>query len=262
MESNFGVLTGASCHYFQCLKLMVHSLNEQGIPLTVLDDGLNGEQIQWLEGKDVVVDDGTSGIVAERFFFNPNNPQIIYEKPFKCLKSPYEKTVWIDADAIPLKDTMLFFDLLDKNEAFFTKDYYSEQSVSDQLMRELRAPNAEEIDLHFNSGVFGWNSTCEAIELWASVSHYVSTVPELRVLPRCCDQDMLCYAVHALEMDDLILDGIEYNTPANFYKDEDAEQRKSYEGEDFELLEKIGEDHPSSLVVHWMGLPKLDHLVL
>lgn len=261
MKNNFGVLTGASSNYFQCLKLMVVSLNRQSIPLTVLDDGLNGEQIRWLIDNGVEVDDGTSGIVAERFFFNPNNPQIIYEKPFKCLKSPYEKTIWIDADAVPMRDTMFFFDLLDKSEAFFTKDYYSKQSVSDTLLRELRAPNWENIELHFNSGVFGWQSTCEAIELWASVSHYVSTVPELRTLPRCCDQDMLCYAVHALDMSELILDGIEYNTPANFYKDEDTEQRKQYQGDEHDLLISIGEDHPDSFVVHWMGLPKLDHLI-
>jgi len=239
---------------------MVMSCKRQGIPITVLDDGLLEEQVEHIvdEGADVV--EGTAGIVAERYVYNPNNPLIIYEKPFKCLRTPYEKTVWIDSDAIPLRDTMFYFDVLDKEEAFFTKDYFSKFSVSLPLLEALRCPNAEMVDLGFNSGVFGWTGNCEIIELWASVVHYVSTVPELRKLPKCCDQDMLCYAVNALDKSHLILDGTKYNTPANFQDDKNVERRKQYEGTDEDVFDAICADHSESLVVHWMGIPKLDHL--
>lgn len=258
--SEYGVITGASSDYFKCLKLMALSCNRQGVPLTVFDDGLLDDQIEYLLSMGVDVLAGTAGIVAERYKFNPNNPLIIYEKPFKCLKTPYKKTVWIDSDAIPLRDIGFFFDLLDKEEAFFTKDYYSGSSVSLELLELLKCPNLEMVDLGFNSGVFGWREPCEIIELWASVVHYVSTVPELRELPKCCDQDMLYYAVNALDKANLILEGTKYNTPANFQSDRSSERRKQYVN-DKDLLENISMDHPESLVVHWMGIPKLDHLV-
>ena len=143
--SEYGILTGSSSEYFRCLKLMALSCKRQNIPLTVLDDGLLDEQLDYLESIGVDIMDGTAGIVAERYVYNPNNPLIIYEKPFKCLRTPYERTVWIDSDAIPLRDTMFFFDFLTKEEAFFTKDYYSRSgcSVSLELMQALKHPDSE-----------------------------------------------------------------------------------------------------------------------
>jgi len=249
-----GIITGAADLYIPTLELFALSCQEQGIELAVFDDGLCEEYAALLESYDVTWLDP---IPMHPFLCQGKSTRKIpieaYQKPFKCLQSPFDQTIWIDADAVPLRGLDEMFNVLDRQEAFFVFPFTSpDMAASLELLGRLCCPSAGIVPL--NSGVVGWNKGNEIIDLWAATTFFVTSNPILREKTKTCDQDMLCYAVNTLGKTDLILLDIKYNTPPNFKMRGKFHEREQYLISDpKERLKAIRIDHPESYIVHWVG---------
>jgi hypothetical protein len=256
-----GILTGAS-DYTVILELFLASCKEQGFPVAVFDDGL-GDNLEKIEQNATILHYPRNAFVDRvlknmaKTNWESDIPFQAFEKPFKCQHSCFDQTIWIDADAIPLRGIDKMFELLDRQEAFFTGDHYTPRTSANlDLLAQVGYHGKGKI-LPINSGVFGWNKGAPVMDLWRSVSLYVGAHPNLRRLPCNKDQDMCCYAVNTMAPQ-LVIPDIRFNTPANYLGYLDLAKRATYFIKDpQERLEAIRKDHPDSYVVHWMGNNKL-----
>jgi hypothetical protein len=260
-QKSRGILTAATSEYMPILEIFVKSCNEQNIPVAVYNDGLENRDKKFLEDNNVIVLDPLNPI-QNKFFHQFKKcgsiPIKAYEKPFKCQNTIFNQTIWVDADAIPLRNMHELFNILDKKDNFFTKAFFSPHaSCNSELIKRMGYRKKTICTL--NSGVFGWNKNkSEIIDLWAAATLFVLTNPDLNKLPNTADQDILCYCVNTIDSD-LILNDINFNTPANYLTNKDKMKRKNYlctTGID-EILQHIRDDHPESYVVHWMGPHKM-----
>jgi hypothetical protein len=257
-KSDMGVLTAASSSYFPTLELQAISCDKLGVPLSVFDDGMSQDEIDALEKYGVTILKDESGPFDQ---IDPSSlkvygaiPPETYFKPFRCLRSPYQKTVWIDSDAILLRDPQFLLSILENRECFATKEAFNPQGATNKLLLGFLGMGEF---IPINAGVFGFNRGSKILDLWIATTLFVISHPFLSFRPHCGDQDMLSYAVNLINKE-LILDNIYCNTPAN-----DLPIRLIHERKDYDIagkqnrLDAIRSDHPMSYIVHWMGAKKL-----
>jgi hypothetical protein len=250
-----GIITGACDEYMPTLELFAICCKEQKANLAVFDDGLNGKNISLLKEYDVTILDPLPPIEALKradLFSKWKVPLKAYEKPFKCQKTIFDQTLWIDADAIPLRHIDKAFEVLERQSIFFTFPFSSPNSCCNlDLLRRLHLTGTY---VPINSGVLGWNGQNATIDLWAATTIYVVNNPQLCQLPVKCDQDILCYAINVLGQEKNLLTNLAFNAPANLKVEGQHTDRKSYQIKDpQERLEAIRTDHPEIYIVHWMG---------
>lgn len=257
-----GVLTAANSQFFPTLHAMALSLSEQSIALAVVDHGLTPEQRATLVELGVAIQGGEHQVdhdlqaVERHYRHTPGSAINAWHKPAICQSSPFERTVWIDADAIPLRDTQ---SLLDAG-TFLTRDAYVTQEWAETVYRKTARlfsgqrtmPNFARV-CRINNGVFGFARGDQLIDEWVDATRHIMAHPKISRLCVCRDQSSMIAVLASRRTAPTIVDDPQWNYPADGLMHADAHNRLPCPLGGYELLRVARERHPKALVVHWMG---------
>jgi len=170
-----GIITGCDENHEWMIKWWFENISKQStFPITFLDFGMSKSARQWVEKRAPVIPITPPPLNSESLI--SENTQQLWEglygptvwkcrpawnqKPFAFLKTPYDRTVWLDIDCQVLKP---LHSLFDASEGGIAMAYEVERAV--QRYRKHNLLFAEE--KHYNTGVVSFLRTCPLIPEWA-----------------------------------------------------------------------------------------------
>lgn len=260
-----GILTAANSIYWPTLSALVEACVGQGKSIAVADHGLNADHRKELEDQGVIILDKTLERMtaahikaSEDQTTNPVAPPAAWFKPWVCSASPFQRSVWIDSDAVPLGAIDHLFEMT-RIHSWITRNSVV---VNNQLMYRKFVDAAGNINedrygvaCQINTGVFGFHHNDKWIESWKVMVKRILDHPELASLSNVRDQSaaVLLFSSTEESMPNLIWDEA-YNYPANRKNGPGVEKYKVLTGLDF--LSQARKDFNGKVVAHWLGNPK------
>jgi hypothetical protein len=263
-----GVLTAANDAFWRTLNTLVRGCIALDVPIAVVDHGLSKAHCEWLTKRSATVIKGSQSyerslreIAVDHKNFNPKAPPEAWWKPLVCLESPFERTIWIDADAILLRGAEEMFAAIDSGP-WLTRDWWVPSNRAAGLYESLimavhgKKPSNFPECVWVNSGVFGFSRGDAWLEGWRDMCQTITGNPEYLSHCRCRDQSALAawLAANPSTAPRFIEDD-RWNYPANGKMAKDAKLRTNYLPT-VDLLATCKIDHPEAYVVHWLGRPK------
>jgi len=178
-----------------------------------------------------------------------------------CLASPFERTLWIDADAVPIRGLHEMFELLAEGPWVAQEDY-----VTHKRAAEIYTPNVVEVcgelPEHFpevsyiGAGVMGFNHGDPWLTEWQAMCERFIASDSLLANCRCSDQNALVTLLSQKpDVGPRVITDRRCNWAANGLAIQHVTRRKRYDWTT-NLLPEFREDHPEAYVVHWCGRPK------
>ena len=269
-----GVMTGATADYWPTLRLLAYACREARTDLAVWDFGLTDSQRAALLGMgrvwisknyrtyarslaEIEADRGNVGIrVSETWL-----------KPMLCVDSPFRTTVWIDADAVPIRGLYRLMERAAEGPFLTADSFVSPQYAYDTYVPLLQAlygrvPENYERVYRCNTGVFGFHSAAPFLEQWERTGRDIAGWPNLARLCGLGDQAMLVAMMSILpDMAPPMIEDPAWNCPANGLQIENRKHRVRYRMDQpvEAVFDALRYDHRRALVVHWMGHPKPWH---
>lgn len=255
-----GVLTSASSPYWLTLKLQLRACREAAVDLAVADQGLLGWQTDWLLKQGAIV----LSMPEEARSHDPQvNFDLAWDKPAICLTSPFARTLWIDADAVPLRNLERMFEYLDEGPWLSRENFVTALSARQVYLRMTHAifkriPPSYSEAATINTGVFGFRRGDRWVKEWGAWCDRILATPALRQECYLHDQHaavaLLCDP-RAEELPRICADR-SVNWPANSLIYKESSARKQYPWDAENCLDQLRNDHPEASVVHWLGRPK------
>lgn len=254
-----GVLTAADAGYFDQLQMMCDSLRAvDGPTVTVFNTGLAPNQLDRLLRMETVEVLPEPRLVSHLAPLRWDAKASTWLKPLWMFHSPYEDTLWIDADCIVLQPLDEVWELLDTGP-FAVRDGHQWSRNPDGLYRELPVPSERIPQDVANAGVVGLRRTrdSELLAAWGFGVQFVAD-PDHRALSAYQDQGMFNWAIHRLGLDHWISDRTKWNLEPD--KDFDV-VRRAY-ANSLSIWEQLRQDHPDVGIMHFMGQRKLPYLFI
>lgn len=262
-----GVLTASNASYWPTLSALALACKEQDFPLAVADHGLQPEQRnELLQLGHVTMLDNTLDInlyaaAKQNTVLRATSSSEAWLKPWICKYSPFNNTVWIDADAIPVFNLKHLFDLTAVHGSWVTRNHWSGNNPRSykNLAQAIGGVDLDRYNVacHINSGVFGYTRDTPWIDVWRETILKMFML-DIASTSSTRDQAALVMALSSTDtpMPPLLwLD--KYNLAANYLPAMQRHDRKNYNGlSGAQLLNATRADHPDAFVVHWMGRPK------
>lgn len=263
LDSARGIVTGANEQHWPCLGALAIAAHEQGLGFAVADHGLSDDQrtelnrvgVRWIEHEQPKLTPAT----RERQIIAPPNA---WWKPWVCLASPFERSAWIDSDAVATGDLVTLFDS--------SQPLVSDQSAfiggGDRLYNRLLAvahntTPASKIYQRFqslNSGVLAWSRAEDMIDEWAVVTATYLRNPAIVEACNVRDQSsLLSVLMRRAErgQNTEMLDPA-WNWPADGLTHERLKNRQRVARQPKAFLADARQRHPAAKIVHWLARPK------
>lgn len=265
-----GVITGANATHWPCLAATALTLNRYRIPLAIADHGLTHQQRHALDRFQVTwIDHPKPRVPKAMPPAHAVAPQQAYWKPWICLASPWQRSLWIDADAIALTHLPAALDLQHPEPLLTSNDKFTLKSHL--LYREFHrvanlcgpVPDSDTHATIVNTGVLAWTHGEPLINEWRDATQELIDRPHYHALANCRDQSTM-YAVLARRQ--------HYGAPLPYYLPHSwnwpadglpapsAGARKRLPVDPYKLLAVTLRRHPQTHIVHWLGLPKPNDL--
>jgi hypothetical protein len=143
-----GILTAASRDVFPGLQFLLVSLAlcNKPIQVTVVDVGLEPAEVEWITA---------TGATILKPEINEEIPwHILWNKPTYWAQSPYQRTVWLDADTLLFRDVNPLFAVI-MDRMFFTMDAGRWPSFDTTAVTSLGL-EWNDFCPYINTGVLGW----------------------------------------------------------------------------------------------------------
>lgn len=262
----FGIVTGAHQVHYPTLAATALTANRYRIPLAIADHGLTPAQrrefrrfnVHWIDHKKPPIPKSMppAHAVAE-----PN----AYWKPWICEASPWDRTIWIDADAIACQDLRPALDITHPEPLLTTNDAFTIHSF--RLYRDFHtAANLDgpppDSDSHVticNTGVLAWTRGETLLEEWLDDCMRLINSPHLHALANTRDQSAMYATLNRRFYDGQPLPyylPTSWNQPADYLRAPDTKHRKTISPDPVKLLAQTIRRHPDAHIVHWLGTPK------
>lgn len=258
-----GILTGAKEEYYPCLNALVKVCKLYQMPVAVVDHGLTNQQLVSLslDGAEIIKPPDHPLLGAARANTKTPSAPEAWLKPRSCMLTPFNHTIWIDADALPVENPWLLFEY---KAPWLTRDSWVAPEVScrqySRLMTSAGAdlPDNWEVLGNVNSGVFAFNHGDDWIKKWAMTCDRILGQPDLISVCGPRDQSALVLAMSIQpDLCPPIKRDKSLNFPANGLPHNQQQLRKSYPTDDPDLFVKmVSKDHPEAAIVHWLGYTK------
>ncbi len=258
-----GILTAANSDFWPILRHHVRSCREQGFDVTVVNHGLIPRQIAAIAS--------IGGKVIEhpreaKFSLSPrqirekqdlgNRYELAWYKPLLLQASPFDETLWIDADAIPLRGISNLFDLL-KDGPFISNDWWCRpwRDMYGTAVRQILGslPDAFFASTWVNSGVFGVRRSDPVICNWIENCHKIMNDDVALAGSPCRDQTALAVTLSKNPELMRVISDWRINMPVNGLIDHQSSQRKNYNFFGPHVMDRLRNDHPHAWVIHWLG---------
>jgi hypothetical protein len=204
MPANFGVVTATDANTFRGFQLLYLSLaRSHDVRVLLFDLGLTAAQAAWVSRQDGLyhtrVDVDRLPIGRDRCHWQTFN------KPFYVSRSPFRRTLWLDADTLVLGDLRPVADLMARGP-FLTTDIMVHANPP-ELNERCRVVPHDDPPFALNAGVCGFDMERDwpLVHEWLSLLSLVASDPAgaLRLVPMN-DQSLLRLALRKLGLADLI----------------------------------------------------------
>ena len=270
----YGIITAISPAWFIEFKILYQSIQKiADIPISVVGLDLLDEQKQHIRKTRSVE---LIEIEEEKLneFKKLGAHWKPYYKPYYMLQSPYDYTLWIDADAVVLKELDEIFAKINDG-IFFTTDYFAPETClnDSRLYEEYSAPvPLEHENIAINTGVLGYHFPRDKhiFEKWFKNVNIVNKNPHLKNYIKLYDQGVFIWTMRETgNIGDIHTDP-KYNYPAKRNLYEYHENKFDYDykwpspdmpkmGGD--IIDNIKLDNPNAVIAHFAGRPKLSDLI-
>lgn len=266
-----GVMTAAGANYFPGLQHLWESISQfaPSCSIACVDLGLNTSQRDWCRSHDIQLIEMLDVVPIElldAFSDKRNRSQtfqqsrLLWPRPWLVDASPFENTLWIDADAIVIRSLSELFPEIEKDVVVFTDANHPPSSPNHPKLYQL-LPVHEVTAKFVNSGVLGVQRgrDNDLIASWKYCVEQAATRLEVRRLISWHDQGALLWALHKTMRTHLIRQDVTWNCPPHGFNASRRSERKRYPRATF--LKDLQRDHPEAGIVHYMSRPKLWELV-
>lgn len=260
-----GIVTLADSNYFPGLETLYLSAQQNGpMPITCFDVGLSPEQQQHAKDHYPLLNiqpiPDTADIQAIKTAFANAAPLAKAVKrvwplwicPFLIAAAPYQRTFWIDADIVILRDLDQLFAMLDEGPVFTIENNAPECTPNKPaLYQHLPIPHHFDPNLPAaNGGVSGWDleRDREVLEAYMHPIRQACTRPEVRDNISWHDQGALIWAIQRHGLEHRVLNDRNWNlcirhSPARH-------QRYTWGPE---VITQLQQDDPNARLLHWNG---------
>lgn len=258
-----GVLTAANADFWPILRNHVRSCREQGVDVAVVNHGLTTQQqaaIVSMGG--TVMPHPPSAVFAispEKIHSKQNLGRkyvAAWYKPLLIKESPFDETLWIDADAIPIRGLDNMFELLEDGP-FISHDWWIgpwKNIYGVAVERILGSiPNAFYSSTWINAGVLGVRRGDAVICDWIENCRKVISDDFALAKSPCRDQTALAISLSENPGLMRIIPDWRINMPVNGLLCNEGAKRKKYRFNEDSILTTLREDHPLAWVIHWLG---------
>ncbi|MDB5350535.1 MAG: hypothetical protein JWN86_1782 [Planctomycetota bacterium] len=192
-----GVICAGEASVFIGIKLMLTSLLlSHDVPCTVFDLGFTLDQRQWLydQGLNLVIPDLPEG---HRFELAENR-WTLWVKPLLMRLSPYETTVWLDADIVVDRDLSELADLAAVDGVvIYTDSFATDPSILLSNPRLYERHPVPEVYPSVNSGVVAYTDR-KFLDLACQLFDECKTDKLLASWIACWDQGLIKHALESL----------------------------------------------------------------
>lgn len=269
-ETTAGIVTAANHSHWRCLAATVLFANLHRIPIAIADHGLTDAQrsnlkrfaVHWIRHQE-------PHIPSDMPPHHAIAPPRAWQKPWVCLASPWERSLWIDADAVPVHSIRQALENHSPTLQIATNTTWNQSSayLYARLLTTID-PTAETLtDEHpetaVNTGVFAWTKGNQLIDQWRAHAANILAQPHLHGLAGVRDQSAMFLALrfHRLNGGQLVeYLAPEWNTPADNLPAPAANQRRPTPANPTHFLAVAIARHPTAKIVHWLGFPKPNQL--
>jgi hypothetical protein len=256
-----GVVTGASAVHWPCLGAIAIAAHEQAIGFAVADHGLKDWQqvelqrigVRWIEH------DRPELSAVKQASRIPSDLRAWW-KPWVCLASPFQRSVWVDSDAAVVGGlTELFAD--DAPRVAIQRLWVADES---RLYRELvsvlfgKRASTEILPTlaNINSGVVAWSRGEPLLDEWKAWCEVLMSDAELTKHCRVRDQAGLLVALVKRAIDEREIPALlsdEWNIPADYLPANQSTKRLPINLRPARFLHEARQRHPDARIVHWLG---------
>lgn len=260
-----GVVTLADHNYFPGLEVLHRSVQESHpVPVLCYDIGLTARQRRRaaeLEGLTVLPVPSTPEIELVRAA-RPDAPIAkqgkrewpIWICPFLIAESRLRRALWIDCDAVVLRDLGELFAMLDEGPVFTPENFAPEVTPNAPELYDL-LPIERDFDPSLpvvNAGVSGWDLERDAncLDAYRLAARRAFEDPRIKEAISWWDQGCLVWAIQATGSEGRVVETNRWNLCA---KGTRAEGRRYRWGPG--VLDELRRDVPEAAILHWNGLP-------
>lgn len=258
-----GIVTGGSSIHWPCLGALAIGAGRNGVSLAVADHGLLDWQreelsrigVRWIAHPQPLVAARPSGMSP------PSDPRAWW-KPWVCAASPFDRSIWIDADAVLVGDLNGAFDLLATDSFVATQTLWQAdgRAMYSTIVNYLFGSLPVHRDLpqvaHINTGIVGFRKGDAVIDDWRQMCGRIMADQRAMRMARIRDQTGFV----AMLVDRMLkgaslplLMGPEYNVPAGNLPAGESCNRPKVPLCPEQLWQHTFENHPGAVVVHWLG---------
>jgi hypothetical protein len=204
LPANFGVVTATDANTFRGFQLLFLSLaRSHDVKLLLFDLGLTPAQTAWVSRQDGLYH---TRVDLDRLPVGRETPQWqTFNKPFYVSRSPFRRTLWLDADTLVLGDLRPVAHLIARGP-FLTTDIMVHPNPP-ELNQRCGVVPVEDPPFAVNAGVCGFDLERDwpLVHEWLSLLRLVASDPAgtLRLVPMH-DQSLLRMALRKLGLAGLI----------------------------------------------------------
>lgn len=113
-----GVLSCVDKAFFPCFQIWYYSIHLQNdIPISVFDMGMTNEQLAWAQEQEMNIIPISE--LGSLIFARKRDHWVNWNKPLYLLKSPFSKTLWLDADIVTCQPLEKLFEMMEKQPVVF-----------------------------------------------------------------------------------------------------------------------------------------------
>lgn len=265
-----GIVTAATVEHWPMLGALALLANLHRIPLAIADHGLTTEiritlkrfNIRWINHPRPTI---PNAMPPHHAIAPPN----AFWKPYVCQCSPWQRSIWIDADALPLTNLRPALEpktdapQLTRNDRFSERSFDLYGPIHRTLFPTQPPPTRDNYATIVNTGVLAWTKGEPLLETWRLFCHQIMDNPAHHSAANCRDQSAMYLALttlHNLTGQTPTYLPHSWNWPADGLPAKQAYRRKPLPIDPYKLLATAKRRHPETHVVHWLGLPKPNDL--
>lgn len=260
----WGIVTAGNYVHWQCLGALAIAAHRFHLGLAVADhdlmawqrDELSRVGVRWIDHQKPGLD---SALTNERIICDVR----AWWKPWVCMASPFERSLWIDADAVLIADPVDVFStwkpLISTQRLWQDQGYKLYEKLVSKIFGKVHVAHRQAV-ADINTGVVAWTKGEPWISEWAAWCLRLSSDSALIPLCNVRDQSGAAISLLARLESNRPLIGLldsSWNVPAEGvnYRRSRAE-RLPVPVNPQAFLETVTERHVGAKVVHWLGLPK------
>ena len=252
LPSEYGILTATDYSAFIGFQFCYSSIYlTHNVPIAVFDLGMSQTQKEWCHRQ--------SNLIVLRYV-SPFGYQIDWKKwhkPFFTWRSPFEKTVWIDADAMLCGNLKPVLEMYGDG-SFFTVDNGNDPSSTlnyDELYSLLAISSIlKDTEPYLNSGVFILDKKRDRqlLQDWCYLAIESFTNMAVGSQVRLYDQGALKWAVQKNNLVHRIIQDERYNLCVKNRKHPYPATKEGIET----FMKLTTELAKKAYIIHWLDVPK------